>query len=112
MEFRARRSYLEETEPERFAEMTQMRETGFCLTVLGAAGLGYAFAKSNFFPISPDNNPEELRLAGYVALGGALAILAGGVMEHKYVDYVRKEGRRRLGQLFIGPNGCALAYRF
>jgi len=106
-EYCARRSYLEETEPERSAKMMQMREAGFCLTVLGAAGLGYVMVDTIYRRY--EINPEE---AGLLVLGGLITVVAGGVMEHRYVDYVRKEGRRRRGQLLIGPNGCALAYRF
>jgi len=109
-EFRARERYLERTEPEEFAQMRRRKRTGQCLALLGGAGLAYGFV----YHTGPQHQHTESRsnIAVGAVLGGAVALLVGGVMANSYEPYVRKQGRRRHGRLLIAPNGCLLTYRF
>lgn len=110
-EFRARERYLERTQPERIAQMRRQRNTGICLEVIGGAGAacGLVYFMAS---LSGNSTSEEDALVASLMLGGGIAYLVGLGMEGAYAPYVRQEGRRRQGELLIGPRGCALVYRF
>ncbi|MHC4198971.1 MAG: hypothetical protein ACYSU0_03205 [Planctomycetota bacterium] len=113
-EFEARERYLKETEPEEFARMEKRKEIGTTLMVIGGIGpvCGFAYIMSAAIGAPWDVTEEQERWMAGAAVGGAVVALIGWRIESTYKPYVRREGRRRHGQLLIGPNGCALVYRF